>query len=160
MPFVWRLAPSEFASALDGEGGRLFGGRWNSRGRSALYTASHLSLSVLEVYVNIPQDLRDDLPVLQAVRIAVPNDAAATSISQEQLADLMAQSDPMAASRRVGDDWLDSSDTLVLQVPSVVVPEETNLVLNPAHPRMREVRIVSSRAFKFDPRLAITKSGP
>lgn len=158
MPLVWRLARSEFANELDGEGSRIFGARWTSRGRNAVYAASHLSLGVLEVYVNIAPELRDDLPVLQAVRIAIPDDAAATQISQEQLAGFIVQDDPTAVSRRVGDNWLDRGDTLVLEVPSVLVPEETNLILNPAHPRMREVKIVSTRAFHFDPRLVVRKA--
>ena len=158
MPLVWRLARSEFANELDGEGSRLFGARWTSRGRNAVYAASHLSLAVLEVYVNIPQEVRDDLPILRAVRIFVPDDASATQVSQEQLAGFMAEPDPMAASRRMGDGWLDQGDTLVLEVPSVLVPEETNLVLNPAHPRMREVEIVSARPFRFDPRLVMRKA--
>jgi RES domain-containing protein len=158
MPLVWRLARSEFANELDGEGPRLFGARWTSRGRNAVYAASHLSLSVLEIYVNIPQELRDDLPILRAVRISIPDDARAAQVSQEQLTGLMAASDPMTASRTVGDNWLDRSDTLVLEVPSVLVPEETNLILNPAHPRMREVKIVSTREFRFDPRLVVRKA--
>jgi RES domain-containing protein len=158
MPLVWRLTQPRFADELDGEGARMVPGRWNSRGRNALYTASHLSLAVLEVYVNIPHDLRDDLPVFEAVRIAIPDDAAVTRVSQQRLARLMAESDPMIASRRVGDDWLDGSDTLVLEVPSVVIPEETNLVLNPAHPRMREVEIVSRRPFHFDRRLTVPRA--
>jgi RES domain-containing protein len=157
MPLVWRLARSEFANELDGEGSRLFGARWTSRGRNAVYAASYLSLAVLEVYVNIPQEVRDDLPILRAVRIFIPDDAHATQVSQEQLAGLMAAPDPIAASRRVGDNWLDRSETLLLEVPSVLVPEETNLVLNPAHPRMRDVKITSTRAFHFDPRLVMRK---
>lgn len=158
MPLVWRLARSEFANELDGEGPRLFGARWTSRGRNGVYTASHLSLSVLEVYVNIPQELRDDLPVLRAVRVSIPDDARAAQVSQEQLAELMTGPDPMAASRTVGDNWLDRSDALALEVPSVLVPEETNFILNPAHPRMREVRIISTRAFHFAPRLVVGKA--
>ena len=158
MPSVWRLAPSDFANELDGEGSRSFGARWTSRGRNAVYTSSYLSLSVLEVYVNIPQELRDDLPILRAVLIAIPDDAPATQVSQEQLANYMAEPDPMAASRRVGDGWLDQGDALVLEVPSVLVPEETNLVLNPAHPRMREVKIISTRPFHFDPRLVMRRA--
>jgi len=157
MPLVWRLSRPEFANELDGAGAGLFPGRWNSRGRKALYTASHLSLSVLEVYVNIPQELRDDLPILRAVRISIPDDARAAQVSQGRMAVLVAGPDPMAASRLVGDDWLDRNDTLVLEVPSVLVPEETNLILNPAHERMREVKIVSTRAFHFDPRLVMRK---
>ena len=158
MADVWRLVRSEFADRLDGEGARLFGGRWNSRGRSALYTSSHLSLSVLEVYVHIPPDLRDDLPALQAVRISIPDDAGTANVSQEQSITLLESADPMAACRAMGDGWLDRNAELVLQVPSILVPEEANLILNPGHPRMREVEIVSSRAFRFDPRLAVTRT--
>jgi RES domain-containing protein len=157
MPLVWRLARSEFANELDGEGPRLFGARWTSRGRNAVYTSSYLSLSVLEVYVNIPQEVRDELPILQAVRIFVPDDARTAQVPQDQLAGLMSGPGPIAASRTVGDNWLDRGDTLVLEVPSAIVPEETNLILNPAHPRMRDVKIVSTRAFHFDPRLVMRK---
>jgi len=158
MPFVWRLTRPEYAERLDGEGSKIAGGRWNSIGRSAVYTSPHLSLSVLEVYVNISQDQRDDLPVLRAVRIAIPDDAAAIQVSQAQFAGFMAQSNPIAASRRMGDEWLDRNDELILEAPSILIPEETNLILNPAHPRMREVKIVSARAFHFDPRLVVRRA--
>ena len=158
MPIVWRLTRAQFAEQLDGEGARLFGGRWNSHGRRALYTSSHLSLSVLEAYGHIPPELRDVLPILQAVRISIPDDASTAHISQEQLVTLLESEDPMAACRAMGDSWLDRNTELVLQVPSILVPEEMNLILNPAHPRMREVEINSSRAFRFDPRLAATKA--
>jgi len=158
MPDVWRLIRPEYAERLDGEGSKIAGGRWNSIGRNAVYTSPHLSLAVLEVYVNIAQELRDNLPILQAVRIAIPDDVRATEISQAQFASLIAAPDPIAESRTIGDDWLDQGDTLVLQAPSVLIPEEPNLILNPAHPRMREVRIVSARAFHFDPRLVVRRA--
>jgi RES domain-containing protein len=158
MPIVWRLARAEFAAQLDGEGARLFGGRWNSRGRRALYTSSHLSLSVLETYVHIPPELGDDLPVLRAVQISISDQPGAVRISPQDLTNLLASADPLAACRAVGDAWLDRNDQLVLEVPSILVPEETNFVVNPAHPHMRDVGIISSRTFRFDPRLATAKA--
>jgi RES domain-containing protein len=157
MPVVWRLVRPEFAKELDGEGARLFGGRWNSRGRNALYTSSHLSLSVLEVYVHIPSELRDVLPTLQAVQISVPDSADVTRISQNDLRKLIGQDDPLAACRAKGDHWLEGGASLVFEVPSILVPEETNIILNPVHPRMPEVEIIASRAFRFDPRLVVPK---
>jgi RES domain-containing protein len=154
MPIVWRLARPEFAEELDGEGARLFGGRWNSRGRRALYASSHLSLSVLEAFVNIPPELRDNLPELRAVQISVPDDAGTHRVSRRQLNDLLAGSDALNACRGIGDRWIDRKAELALDVPSVLVPEETNLVLNPLHPRMLDVKILSVRTFYFDPRLA------
>jgi RES domain-containing protein len=158
MPIVWRLTRPEFADKLDGEGARLFGGRWNSRGRSAVYTSSHLSLSLLETYVNIPPELRDDLPALQAVRISVPDDAKARTVGPNELAVLMKERDPIAASRAIGDEWIEVQTELVLVVPSVVVPEETNVILNPVHSGMRDVAILSTRRFDFDSRLVVSRT--
>jgi RES domain-containing protein len=150
---VWRLTPPRYAQHLDGEGARLVGGRWNSPGRPALYTSSHLSLAVLEVFVHLAPELRDMLPELDAVRIAVPSDQGVVEIEIEQFEGLMAASDPLAACRRFGDDWLSRASELVLKAPSVLVPEDPNLILNPLHPGMRQVEIESSRRFRFDPRM-------
>jgi RES domain-containing protein len=152
MATVWRLAPPAFAHLLDGEGSRIAAGRWNSPGRQVMYTSAHLSLSVLEVYVHIAPALRDDVPEFEAVRLDVPDDAGVTNVSLEQFERLMASRDPLAACQSVGDDWTSRGGDLVLRAPSVLVPEELNVMLNPAHPRMREVKIRSSRRFRFDPR--------
>jgi RES domain-containing protein len=152
MPVVWRLAPPRFAHLLDGEGSYEGGGRWNSPGGRAIYTSSHLSLCVLEVYAHFPAQERDRLPDLEALRISVPDDASRTEISAQRFEKLMHSPDPMAACQAVGDEWLSRGSDLIMQAPSVVVPEE-NIMLNPAHPRMQEVTIVTSRRFRFDPRL-------
>lgn len=157
MATVWRLTPPQFARALDGEGSRKVGGRWNSPGRRAVYTSSHLSLCVLEVYGNLPPELRVELADFEAICINVPDDAPSAAISIERFASLMASPDPLAACRAVGDDWLSRGSELVLQAPSVLVPEDSNVMLDPAHPRMDEVSIVSTRRFRFDPRLALTR---
>ena len=153
MPTVWRLTPSAFAGALDGEGSSLVSGRWNSPGVAMVYTSSHLSLAVLEVFVHIPALLRDDLDLFEAVRVDIPDDAAITRIDLDQFEAMLTASDPLAACRAAGDRWITQGRDLVLAAPSVVVPEELNLMLNPAHPRMGEVAIASRRRFRFDMRL-------
>jgi RES domain-containing protein len=158
MPVVWRLAGPEFAEHLDGEGSRIEGGRWNPIGLAALYTSEHLSLSVLEAYVHLPPPMRDALPVLTAVQISIPEMIGITRVSGERLAVLLASADPLATCQAIGEAWISRGHDLVLQVPSVLVPEETNLILNPAHPHMRDVKIVSTRAFRFDPRLATRRT--
>jgi RES domain-containing protein len=158
MALVWRLAGPEFAEQLDGEGSGLEGGRWNPAGLQALYTSEHLSMSVLEVYVHLPPQMRDVLPVLTAVQISVPDSAGMMRVTTERLTELLATPDPLAACRAIGAAWIGRSVDLVLQVPSVIVPEETNFVLNPAHPHMGEVKIVSTRPFRFDPRLMVRKT--
>ncbi len=150
MPTVWRLTPSVFARALDGEGASLSGGRWNSPGLPVLYTSSHLSLCVLQVFVNIPSRLRDDLTAFEAVRLSIPDDAGVAEIGIGEFEAMLAAVDPQAACRASGDRWIAAGRALVLAAPSVIVPEELNLMLNPAHPRMSDVAIVSSRRFAFD----------
>jgi RES domain-containing protein len=158
MPTAWRLTPSAFARTLDGEGASLAGGRWNSRGVPALYASSHLSLCVLEVLVNIPAGLRDDLKVFEAVHLSIPDDTGTAQIAIGEFDAMLAAPDSLAACRAAGDRWIEAGRELVLAVPSIIVPEEQNLILNPTHPRMRDVAIVSTRRFRFDARLFAASS--
>jgi RES domain-containing protein len=153
MATAWRLTPSEFAHVLDGEGASLAGGRWNSRGVPMFYTSSHLSLCVLEVFVHLPPAWRDDMAAFEAVCLSIPDDAGTAHITVAELKAMLAAPGPHAACRAAGDRWIAAGLDLVLTAPSVIVPEELNLMLNPAHPRMRDVAIVSTRRFRFDKRL-------
>jgi RES domain-containing protein len=154
MPTVWRLAAPEYAGRLDGRGNIGRGARWNSPGRGVVYASLNLSLAVLETLVQLPPSMRFALPDLMATRIEIPDNAGTTQISLREFERAMAAADPASACRAIGDQWLAAGKDLMLTAPSIVVREESNLMLNPAHPRMREVRIVSSRHFRFDPRLA------
>jgi RES domain-containing protein len=153
MATVWRLAPTIHARSLDGEGNRIMGARWNSPGHGVVYTCANLSLAVLEAYVHIPGSLRLNLPDFEAVRLSIPDDAGATQISVEELEAMLTAADPHAACRAAGDRWIAAGRDLVLAAPSIIVPEELNLMLNPAHRRMHDVAIVSTRRFQFDTRL-------
>ncbi len=150
---VWRLSPPAFAQVLSGEGNRIAGARWNSPGRGVVYTCAHLSLCVLETYVHIAPEQRLSLPDFEAVRLSIPDDAGTTEVAVAELEHLLSTPNAELACRRLGDRWLAAGADLILVAPSVVVPEESNLMLNPAHPRMPEVAILSRRRFRFDPRL-------
>jgi RES domain-containing protein len=153
MATVWRLSSPTYAYLLDGEGNRVTGARWNLPGRPMVYTSSHLSLSVLEVFVHFSSELRDNLPEMVAVRVHVPDDAGTREISSTQFESLMAAPDPLAVCQATGDQWLADCVELVLKAPSVLIPEELNVMLNPMHAEMRRVRVEGSRPFRFDPRL-------
>jgi RES domain-containing protein len=153
MPVVWRLAAPAYAEALTGAGNRIFGARWNSPGRGVVYTAINLSLAVLETYFHLAPEQRDAPPEFEAVCINVPDDAGTTHVSIIEFEELIAAPDPERAFRAAGDRWLIAANDLVLRAPSAIVPEESNIMLNPQHPRMRDVAIVSTRPFRFDPRL-------
>lgn len=138
---VHRLAKAAFVG-LDGEGARLFGGRWNSPGRPMIYTAGSPSLALLEILVHLdlpPELIPTDYRLLT---IHVPDDAPF-----ERLEDLPA--DPLA----VGDDFLARGASLALLVPSAVVPQEENALINPHHPAAQGLRLDMNTPFRLDPRL-------
>lgn len=144
---VWRLCREPYTK-LDGEGSRLYGSRWNSKGQAVNYTATALSLGVLEYLVHAdPDDLPDDL---LAMRIELPDEDYPAIQPQE-----LAHPDEATWYAEKGDVWIRSNQSLALLVPSVIIPEENNVLVNPAHPEMRRVQILSTRRFAFDPRLLI-----
>ena len=142
---VYRLAKAAYA-ALDGEGARLYGGRWNSPGHPVVYAAANPSLAVLEVLVHLdlPTELMPDDYML--LGIEVPDVAAVETIA--------AAPPDAEACVTIGDDFLTRRGALILSVPSVVVPQERNVLLNVLHPSMSTVSLVSQEPFRFDPRLA------
>lgn len=116
-----------------------------------VYAASHLSLSALEYLVHI--DVEDTPSDLIALAIEVPDNAGEVVLSAGDLPDGWREMPPPPACAQLGDQWIAKNRALLLRVPSVIVPEETNVLLNPAHPRAGEVRVERTRPFAYDPRL-------
>ena len=143
---VWRLASKRYPP-LSGEGARLAGGRWNSSGRALVYASESLALCLAECLVHVTGPLPADY---FAVKIAVPDDAfehlELRSLKRGWQHDLQ-------YTRALGDRWISEKRSLALGVPSIVLPESTNVLLNPTHPRAAELRVVVRQRFKFDPRL-------
>jgi RES domain-containing protein len=137
---AWRICRRPFAD-LSGEGARLYGGRWNSPGRPVVYAAEAAALAVLEVRVHL--DL--DWSLLPADYVLMAIDLSSLAI--ESLEE--ARDDPVA----YGDAWLESRRSAVLGVPSVLVRESRNLLVNVAHPEASRASIASIRSFSFDERL-------
>jgi RES domain-containing protein len=146
---VWRLARLAHAK-LDGEGARLAGGRWNSRGRAAVYASSRLSLAALELLVHTDVPLVP--PDLVAFEIDVPDTLEVETVEVAELPkDWRLPGHPSC--RAIGDTWLAEERTAALRVPSAVVPEEWNYIINPAHRAAKAVQVVGRRKFAFDSRL-------
>lgn len=137
----WRIARDVHAD-LTGYGALLTGGRWNSPGRAVVYTTSDASLAVLEVrvHLDLPPDLLPDDYVLMRIEAATPPSIERVDVAPSD-------------TRAFGDDWLASGRTAALDVPSAIVPESRNLLINPAHPEARAFSIVEKRPFGFDSRL-------
>jgi RES domain-containing protein len=136
---------------LDGEGARRAGGRWNSPGIPVVYTSSALSLAVLELLAHTDPDL---LPNdLYAFEIDVPDSLTADMLDVSQLPAGWRDIPNHPACRAIGDEWVERGNQVVLGVPSAVVPEELNYLINPAHPDTGRIKVVRSRPFSLDQRL-------
>lgn len=147
---VWRLCARRHATP-DGEGARLFGGRWNPPSIPVIYTSATLSLATLEYLVNLDSDLLpEDLVALSA---DIPSQITIQSITR---ADLPAnwQTYPVPDTlRTIGTTWAAARHTVILSVPSVVIPEERNYLLNPGHPDFSRIHWNAPEPFRFDPRI-------
>lgn len=147
---VWRIAKRPHL-ALDGEGARLFGGRWNSEGVPVVYASASLALAALENVAHY--EIEETPPQLVALAIEVPDDILTDELTPAGLpGDWNAYPEhPHCA--MLGDAWARRGLSLVLRVPSAIIPEESNVLLNPRHPEMARVRVVLSRDFTHDPRI-------
>lgn len=146
---AWRIARERY-DPLSGEGARRFGGRWNSPGRPVVYAAGHAALAVLEALVwTDPEDLPDDLRLYEIEIVGRPRPAVVHAADLPPDWTVVGS----AACIAVGDHWLAEGTRLALRVPSAILPEESNLLINPLHPAAKDLRVVDSRPFRFDVRL-------
>ena len=160
---IWRIASQGLtwkANDLSGNGAALSPGRWNSRDRPIVYSSSSIALACLETVVHLAGD--DPLPFpRQLVRITIPSQhwRQRKIFDKEQLSGWGLPPTPqnaedwLAATRAWGDAWLLGLESLLAEVPSVIVPEETNLLLNPRHPAHGELKAELVRPWIYDTRL-------
>jgi RES domain-containing protein len=139
---LWRLYRRAHGPGLDGAGGRYTVGRWHRQGTPVVYFGANAAIVVLEKLAHLnPDALPDDLMLARF--------EGALSIEDTQPADL----GNIEETRELGERWLTRASSCVLRVPSVIVPEEHNLVLNPLHPEAMHMLLARERPFKFDGRL-------
>ena len=145
---LYRIAKRPYAD-LSGTGARLYGGRWNSEGRSMVYLTSSRSLAVLEALVHLsPTNLPLDFCIMT---IDAPNNFAEIKI--EQLTPNWDEYPEPNSLKHIGNDFILKQKHLLLKVPSAIVKEEFNYLLNPLHPDAGLVKIISVTPFAFDQRL-------
>jgi RES domain-containing protein len=147
---VYRLCRAAYADdPLSGEGARLYGGRWNPKGVRVAYCASTLSLAVLEILVHtsvLPADY-------VSIAIEIPDDLAIEVLRPRDRPPGWDATPAPAAAQRLGAQWVARGRAVALEVPSAVVPEETNILINPAHEGVARIVVGRPKAFRFDPRL-------
>lgn len=148
---AWRIVKAKHAAAaFDGDGARRAGGRWNSRGTVVVYAAGSVSLAMLEMLVH----LESEELLRKYVLFEVVWDRSLTEeLSLKSLPSNWRASPAPAALQRIGDAWITAATSTVLRVPSALVPQESNFLLNPAHPDFSRLSIGPKQPIRFDRRL-------
>ena len=148
---VWRICRAKFApEAFSGIGARRFGGRWNSPGVPMVYSSSSLALAAMELFVHLePNQQPDDLVSIMAT---LPRGEPARRLEPNHLPRGWWKDD-FAPPRAIGDKWIKEKSSLAIEVRSAALRTEWNVLVNPLHPRIAEIKVEEPVAFNFDARM-------
>ncbi len=148
--WVYRIGRTRFAHDLTGEGARLHGGRWNKKLVPCIYTSESRALALLEYTANVSVD---DIPRALSVSIfEIPEDTI-FEIPLAKLPGDWSLSPTPASAKAFGSALLMAKEHLVIKIPSAIIPDEFNYLLNPAHPNQNKIEIIEVRDFIYDVRL-------
>jgi RES domain-containing protein len=145
---LYRITRCNYAD-LSGTGSRLYGGRWNSDGRLMVYLASSRSLAMLESLAHLSVT---NIPFEYCMMIIEAPDNF-IEVGLQSLPEGWNEFPEPNSIKHFGNDFLQENKHLLLKVPSAIIPEEHNYLMNPLHPQAAKVKIISSLPFRFDPRL-------
>lgn len=148
---VWRITKKKHVkTALTGEGARLYGGRWNSKGKSVIYTSESRALAVVEMLVHL--DNPSPLPSYVVLEVQI-DETLVQEIDRAALPNNWRAEPPPKCIRSIGDEWIDARPSAVLRVPSAVIEGDFNYLLNPAHRDFPKLIFSDAKSFRFDKRL-------
>ncbi len=148
---TWRICAPRYAdAAYSGEGARVHGGRWNSKGRAVVYSSESISLAVLEQLVHV-----EDPAILDAFVVfsATLDKDSIEILPPASLPDDWRAYPAPPSLKKIGDDWLSEARSLALRVPSVTVRGQHNYLINPAHPDFASIEASEPEPLDLDPRL-------
>ena len=152
MTRAYRLVKRKWAdTAFDGQGAKRYGGRWNSKGSACVYLTEFISLGLLEVMAHV-----NDYAILQHYMVfELQFDTADTmQLSEQSLPDDWQAYPAPLSTADIGDQWLSENASAVLAVPSVIVPQESNYLLNPEHKHFKKIiKSAKEVSFSADTRL-------
>ena len=149
---IWRLCRQQHSGQpLDGEGARLYGGRWNYPGTAVVYTAGTLALAALEVLVQVDHDVAPT--DLVSIPLEVPARTRIEEISIVALPANWRNTPAPEELQKIGTDWVRRATSVLLRVPSALIPEEHNYLVNPTHPDITRLKTGRAKPFTFDSRL-------
>ena len=148
---VYRITNEAYKDDISGSGAALYGSRWNSKGTYLLYTSQFISLSILESLVHLR---RQEIPPSQfLLHIEVPDEQEIAEISYKKIKKNWREE--IDYTQWLGDQFIQNKQSLIFKVPSVIVPQENNVLLNPLHPDFKKVKIIASELLELDKRLTV-----
>ncbi|MHA7059812.1 RES family NAD+ phosphorylase [Aquimarina sp. M1] len=147
---VYRIAKQKYIKDLTGIGAKTVGGRWNPKGIAVLYTSTTAALSILEVLAHLPAAYFPDNMAIATIELP---DELTTSLDIKQLPKDWNKIPPSTGIQHFAMNWISENISLGLKVPSIIVPREQNLLINPLHPDFDLVKLIEIEPFNFDTRL-------
>jgi len=149
---AFRITKTRFvSSAFDGEGARLYGGRWNSKGTRMVYLAGSLSGATLELLLHT-DDYSTITGLYSYIPVSIPESCIQT-IDEAALPKGWDATTPIAATQMLGDSWIASLSSSIIKIPSAITTGEYNFLGNPVHPDFARLNIGFPKEFKLDPRI-------
>jgi RES domain-containing protein len=153
---LWRIAKhtADYAATdLGGGGARACGGRWNGKGVPVVYAATTIALATLETLAHLGDNIAIRNAFLVRIDVPAPVWKSRQTITAGELPPTWLAEPPGSTSIDTGNAWLASRACALLLVPSVIVPEEYNVLINPLHPQASKLAAAVVRQFVYDPRL-------
>jgi len=145
---VYRITTEKWANQLHASG---YAARWNSKGNFVIYTASTRALACLENLVHRSGEGLNR--IFKTVEIDIPGSLTIQNVLRTQLKDDWTKRENYFQTRTIGDEWLKEKKSPILRVPSAIIPEEHNYLINPEHPGFQKISIKRISDFLFDNRL-------
>lgn len=145
---VYRIILSKYANKLVASGRAA---RWNPNDVEMIYTASSRSLACLENVVH--RSIATLTLAFEVLTIEIPSHIKTESILLKNLPADWKDYDQIYRTQRIGEKWINENNTAVLQVPSSIVSEEVNYLLNPKHKDFADIKIIKRQPFVFDSRI-------
>lgn len=146
---VYRISNESYKHDISGNGAALYGSRWNSRGHRVLYTSEFISLCILESLVHLNRDYIPDNQYL--LHISIPELKNQEGIAYNRMKKDWREN--LEYTRWIGDQFVKAHESFVLKVPSAIVEQEHNFLLDPLHPEFKKVKIIKAELLQLDKRL-------
>lgn len=148
---LFRIAKTAYARDLSGSGPRLYGGRWNPKGIAVVYASENRALAALEFFVHLSRAVI--LPDLSLVSIEIPESVGRKEVLVADLPRRWRDYPAPPELAVIGETWVRSKESLLLRLPSALMPPEGNVLINPAHPEISQVHIIEVVEYSLDQRL-------